>query len=78
MDILDHRSHCFLFFLLRFCLLLFQVIVFVKLYFLFLVLLVLQEFFVKIQDRVEVVSMIGFYGFLVSLCEMYPFCYRIF
>ncbi|KAF3437812.1 hypothetical protein FNV43_RR20568 [Rhamnella rubrinervis] len=29
-----------------------------------------EEFFVKIQDRVEVVSMIGVYGFLVSLCEI--------
>lgn len=39
---------------------------------------VLQEFIVKKYDRVELVSMIGVYGFLVSLCEMYPFiCYRL-
>ena len=32
----------------------------------------LQEFCVKKKDRVEVICMIGVYGFLVSVVEMYP------
>ena len=35
-------------------------------------LLTLQEFCVKKKDRVEVVCMIGVFGFLVTMCEMYP------
>lgn len=31
-----------------------------------------QEFCVKKKDRVEVVSMIGLYGLLVSLVQLYP------
>lgn len=38
----------------------------------FLVLPKLQEFCVKKKDQIEVVSMIGVFGFLVTLCEMYP------
>lgn len=33
----------------------------------------MQEFCVKKKDLVEVVSMIGLFGMLVSVCEMYPF-----
>ncbi|KAH7512143.1 hypothetical protein FEM48_Zijuj12G0059200 [Ziziphus jujuba var. spinosa] len=36
-----------------------------------------EEFLVKKKDRVEAVTMMGVYGFLVSLCGMYPFLYRI-
>lgn len=39
-----------------------------------LLLLKLQEFCVKKRDRMEVVCMIGVFGFLVSVCQMYPFC----
>lgn len=35
--------------------------------------LVMQEFFVKKKDRVEVVAMLGVFGVLISICEMYPF-----
>lgn len=31
----------------------------------------------KKKDRVEAVAMIGVYGFIVSLCGMYPFHYGI-
>lgn len=43
-----------------------------------LILFVLQEFCVKKIDRVEVVFMIGVYGFLASVCEMYPFHNRVY
>ena len=33
----------------------------------------MQEFCVKKKNRIEVVAMIGVYGFLVSAVEMYPF-----
>jgi hypothetical protein len=39
----------------------------------------MQEFCVKNKDRIEVVTMIGVYGFLVTAIEVYPsynvFCY---
>lgn len=34
----------------------------------------MQEFFVKKKDRVEVVCMIGIYGLLVSVIQLYPCC----
>lgn len=33
----------------------------------------MQEFCVKRKDRVEVVAMIGVFGMIVSVAEMYPF-----
>jgi solute carrier family 35 protein F1/2 len=33
----------------------------------------MQEFCVKNKDRIEVVTMIGVYGFLVTAIEVYPF-----
>lgn len=35
-------------------------------------LLLLQEFCVKKKDRVEVLAMLGLFGALVSVIEMYP------
>jgi len=35
-------------------------------------LLLLQEFCVKKKDRVEVLAMLGLFGTLVSVIEMYP------
>jgi solute carrier family 35 protein F1/2 len=32
----------------------------------------MQEFCVKKKDRVEVISMIGVYGFLVTVVQVYP------
>lgn len=32
----------------------------------------MQEFCVKKKNRIEVVAMIGAYGFLVSVVEVYP------
>jgi len=32
----------------------------------------MQEFFVKKKDRVEVLTMLGVYGFLVTAVEVYP------
>lgn len=37
----------------------------------------MQEFCVKKKDRVEVVSMLGAFGTLVTVCEMYPFHWKI-
>lgn len=34
----------------------------------------MQEFCVKKKDLIEVVAMIGLFGMLVSVVEMYPFC----
>lgn len=33
----------------------------------------MQEFCVKKKDRVEVICMIGVYGFLVTVVQVYPF-----
>lgn len=33
----------------------------------------MQEFCVKQKDLVEVISMLGVFGLLVSVCQMYPF-----
>lgn len=38
----------------------------------------LQEFFVKKKDRVEVLSMMGAFGFIVSLLQLYPFSLIVF
>lgn len=35
----------------------------------------MQEYFVKKNDRVEVVCMIGVYGLLVSSIQLYPFLF---
>jgi hypothetical protein len=32
----------------------------------------MQEFCVKNKDRIEVVTMLGVYGFLVTAIEVYP------
>jgi hypothetical protein len=37
----------------------------------------MQEFCVKNKDRIEVVTMIGVYGFLVTAIEVYP-SYNVF
>jgi solute carrier family 35, member F1/2 len=35
---------------------------------------IVQEFCVKKRDRVEVVAMLGVFGTLISVIEMYPLC----
>jgi len=32
----------------------------------------MQEFFVKEKNLVETISMLGVFGLLFSICEMYP------
>ncbi|KAF1881011.1 hypothetical protein Lal_00023041 [Lupinus albus] len=38
----------------------------------------MQEFCAKRKDRVEVLCMIGVFGFLVTIVEAYPCCYNIY
>lgn len=32
----------------------------------------LKEFFVKSADRVELMAMLGYFGAIISACQMYP------
>lgn len=32
----------------------------------------MQEFFVKSADRVELMAMLGLFGAIISACQMYP------